>query len=342
VFDIIKLYFIGRVFVSANKSGKLLDEVSRVMRVKHYSIHTERTYSSWIKQFVKYHKMQDKSELSVDSERKVESFLSFLAMERNVSVSTQNQAMNALVFLYKKVLDQPLEKTVDAVRSTKNKQIPVVLTAEEVKLVITLLEGVPQLMVKLLYGSGLRISEVLRLRVQDVDFDYKQITVRSGKGNKDRVTMFSNSLMPQLKSHLLRVKLIHDNDLESGFGTVYLPNALSRKYPNANKTWGWQYVFPARNLSVDPRSGITQRHHADQSVVNKAIKTAVKKLNIAKRVSAHTFRHSFATHLLQRGTDIRTIQALLGHNDLETTMIYTHILNQGGQGVVSPLDDLGI
>jgi len=328
--------------MSIDRDIKLLDEVSRVMRVKHYSIHTERTYSSWIKQFVKFHKMQDRSELMTDSESKVETFLSYLAVQRNVSVSTQNQAMNVLVFLYKQVLENPLEKTVDAVRSTKNKKIPVVLTAEEVTRIITLLEGVPQLIVKLLYGSGLRISEALRLRVQDVDFDYKQITVRSGKGNKDRVTTFSTRLMPQLNDHLSRVKLIHAQDLEDGFGTVYLPHALSKKYPNANKEWGWQYVFPAKNLSIDPRSGIKQRHHADQSLVNKGIKSAVKKLGIIKRVSAHTFRHSFATHLLQRGTDIRTIQALLGHNDLQTTMIYTHVLNQGGQGVTSPLDDLNL
>lgn len=229
--------------------------------------------------------------------------------------------MNALVFLYKRVLDLPLEKTVDAIRSTKNRKIPVVLTQDEVKQIITLLVGVPQLLVKLLYGSGLRISEAAKLRVQDIDFDYKQITVRSGKGNKDRVTTFSTGLMPFLKDHLQRVKLIHEKDVLEGLGAVYLPNALDRKYPNAAKEWGWQYVFPARNVSIDPRSGVVRRHHIDQSVINKAIKVAVKKLSLVKRVSAHTFRHSFATHLLQRGTDIRTIQALLGHNDIEITVI---------------------
>lgn len=195
-------------------------------------------------------------------------------------------------------------------------------------------------MVKLLYGSGLRITEALRLRVQDIDFEYKQITVRSGKGNKDRVTTFSTKLMPQIESHLQRVQLIHTKDLLDGYGSVYLPNALDKKYPNAAKSWGWQYVFPSRNLSTDPRSDQIRRHHIDSSVINKAIKSAVQKLGIVKRVSAHTFRHSFATHLLQRGTDIRTIQSLLGHKDLETTMIYTHVLKQGGEGVVSPLDDL--
>jgi len=312
------------------------------MRLNHYSIHTERTYSDWIRQYVKFHKMLNRADLTVTPEAKVEEFLSYLAIQRNVAVSTQNQAMNALVFLYKRVLEQPLEKKVDAIRSTKNRKIPVVLTQEEVKQVITLLEGVPQLVVKLLYGSGLRITEAARLRVQDIDFEYKQITVRSGKGGKDRVTTFSINVMPQIESHLQRVKLIHEKDLDEGYGAVYLPNALSRKYPNAAKSWGWQYAFPARNLSTDPRSGKILRHHIDQSAINKAIKSAVQKLGIVKRVSAHTFRHSFATHLLQRGTDIRTIQALLGHNDLETTMIYTHVLNQGGQGVTSPLDDLNI
>ena len=286
--------------------------------------------------------MQDKAELMIKPEFKVEQFLTYLAVNRNVAVSTQNQAMNALVFLYKQVLDKPLEKRVNAVRSDKQAKIPVVLTLDEVKQVLVLLDGVPQLIVKLLYGSGLRISEAVRLRIQDIDFGYKQITVRSGKGNKDRVTTFSESLEVPLKSHLQRVKLIHENDLDAGFGSVYLPHALAKKYPNAESSWNWQYVFPARNRSIDPRSDVEQRHHIDQSVVNKAIKSAVKQLQIAKKISAHTFRHSFATHLLQRGTDIRTIQSLLGHKDLETTMIYTHVLNQGGQGVTSPLDDLNL
>ena len=328
--------------MTIKKGGKLLDDVRRMMRLKHYSIHTERIYCDWIKQYIKFHKITDRSSLLVSPEAKVESFLSYLAIQRNVAASTQNQAMNALVYLYRHVFDQPLEHTVDAIRSTKNRRIPVVLTQEEVKDIIILLNGVAQLAVKIIYGSGLRITETVRLRVQDVDFDYKQITVRSGKGNKDRVTTFSSNLMPEIKTHLQRVKLIHDKDLLKGHGAVYLPYALNKKYPNAEKEWSWQYVFPARNLALDPRSNVTRRHHLDQSGINKAIKVAVDKLNISKRVSAHTFRHSFATHLLQRGTDIRTIQALLGHNDLETTMIYTHVLNQGGQGVVSPLDDLGI
>jgi len=286
--------------------------------------------------------LSDRNALIPDAENKIEIFLTYLAIERKVASSTQNQAMNALVFLYKQVLEIPLDNKIDAFRSRKKCRIPEVLTQQEVKQIIILLDGVPQLVVKLLYGSGLRISEATRLRVHDIDFDYKQITVRSGKGNKDRVTTFSSTLESPLKIHLQRVKLIHDKDLLDSYGSVYLPNALNKKYPNAEKEWGWQYVFPARNIAVDPRSGITRRHHIDQSVINKGIKGVVKKLDIAKRVSAHTFRHSFATHLLQRGTDIRTIQALLGHNDLETTMIYTHVLNQGGQGVSSPLDDLGL
>lgn len=221
---------------------------------------------------MKFHKMTDRSEMLIAPEEKVEAFLSYLAVQRNVAVSTQNQAMNALVFLYKRVLETPLEKTVDAIRSSKSRKIPVVLTQDEVRQVITLLEGVPQLVVKLLYGSGLRITEAIRLRVQDIDFEYKQITVRSGKGNKDRVTTFSVNLMPLIESHLLRVKLIHDKDLSEGKGLVYLPHALSRKYPNAAKEWGWQYVFPARNWSSDPRSGEIRRHHVDPSVINKAIK----------------------------------------------------------------------
>lgn len=312
------------------------------MRIQHYSIHTERSYCDWIKQYVKFHAFSDKSLLFIEPEKKIEDFLTYLAMERHVAVSTQNQAMNALIFLYKKVFNCSLEERIDAVRSSKHKRIPVVLTHEEVRNVIALLEGTPQLVVKLLYGSGLRISEAVRLRVQDIDLDYKQVTVRSGKGDKDRVSTFPVSITPQLTAHLDKVKLMHEQDLAQGYGAVYLPFALERKYPNANKSWGWQYVFPAKTLSSDPRSSTIRRHHIDQSAINKMIKKAVRQLDIHKKVSAHTFRHSFATHLLQRGTDIRTIQALLGHNDLETTMIYTHVLNQGGQGVVSPLDDLAL
>ena len=327
--------------MSTQKERKLMDEVRDVMRLHHYSIHTERTYCDWIKRYVLFHKMKSREDLT-DGEHKIELFLTDLAVNKNVSPATQNQALNALVFLYKKVLKDPLEKQINSIRASRKLNVPVVMTREETAKVISLIEGTPQLAVKLIYGSGLRISEAIRLRVQDIDQKMKTITVRSGKGNKDRVTTFPASVLPFLQNHLTKVKALHENDLSKGYGEVYLPNALSRKYRNAATEWGWQYVFPASTLSTDPRSGIVRRHHIDPSVINKAIKSAVRKARLNKRISAHTFRHSFATHLLQKGTDIRTIQALLGHNDVSTTMIYTHVLQQGGQGVISPLDDLDI
>lgn len=317
----------------------ILDEVRDTLRRLHYSIHTERAYTDWITRYIKFHHLQERKALLVEPEKKVEDFLTYLAVQANVAASTQNQAFNALIFLYTQVLKRPLEG-VAAARTRKEKSIPVVLTREEVKLVLALMEGTPALVVKMLYGCGLRITEAVRLRVQDIDYGFKQVTVRNGKGLSERVTPFPEILEPLISNHLLRVKAFHQRDSAEGFGTVYLPHALARKYPNAEKDWQWQYVFPSSRLSVDPRSGITRRHHTDQSVINKAIKQAVRKAGIVKKVSAHTFRHSFATHLLQRGTDIRTIQSLLGHKDLETTMIYTHILELGGEGVLSPLDDL--
>lgn len=323
------------------KQPKLLDEVRQYLRLHHYSIHTERAYVDWILRFVRFHHMSSRHDL-LPAEPKIEAFLTYLAVEGNVASATQNQAMNALVFLYKHVLGQPLEGSINAVRAHKKVNVPVVLTREEVATVISLLEGTPQLVAKLLYGSGLRIMEALRLRIKDVDFEMKQVTVRSGKGDKDRVTTFPATLIPLFLSHLKRVETLHKQDLARGFGEVYLPHALARKYPNAGKDWIWQYVFPARDLSNDPLSGVERRHHVDPSVINKAIKVSVRRAGLTKSVSAHTFRHSFATHLLQRGTDIRTIQALLGHSDVATTMIYTHILQQGGHGVPSPLDDLSV
>lgn len=327
--------------MSTQKDHKLLDEVRNVMRLRHYSIHTERTYCDWIKRYIHYHRMTCREDLN-NGEAKIETFLTHLAVNKDVAPSTQNQAMNALVFLYKQVLKQALGGEINAVRAKKTMKVPVVMAREEVAHVITLMEGMHQLVVKLLYGSGLRIMEALRLRVQDIDFKFKQITVRSGKGAKDRVTTFPSSVIPLIQNHLARVRMIHREDLNQGHGEVHLPYALARKYPNAAREWNWQYVFPSRSLSIDPRNGIMRRHHIDPSVINKAIKLAVRKAGLMKRISAHTFRHSFATHLLQRGTDIRTIQALLGHKDVATTMIYTHVLQQGGQGVPSPLDDLEI
>jgi integron integrase len=320
---------------------KLLDEVRQVLRLRHYSIHTERSYVEWVVRFVRFHGMRSREDL-LPGEPKIEAFLTDLAVHGNVAAATQNQAMNALVFLYKRVLNHTLPGSIDAVRADKKINVPVVMTREEVAAVISLMDGTAQVVAKLLYGSGLRIMEAVRLRVKDIDHQMKQLTVRSGKGDKDRFTTFPATLMPLLQNHLAGVKTLHQQDLAQGHGEVYLPHALARKYPNAAKEWGWQYLFPARNLSVDPRSGITRRHHVDPSVINKAIKGAVRRAGLTKQISAHTFRHSFATHLLQRGTDIRTIQQLLGHSDVSTTMIYTHILQQGGQGVPSPLDDLGI
>ena len=321
---------------------RLMEEVRGVMRRLHYSIHTERSYCDWIGRFVRFHKMRSREQLLAAGASEVECFLSHLAEDRKVAASTQNQAMNALVFLYKRVLERPLEGRIDAARATKAPRVPVVLTREEVSRVLPLIEGQAGLIVGLLYGSGLRITEAVRLRVLDLDFGYNQITVRNGKGNKDRVTTFAAKLADPLQEHLAKVREIHDRDLAEGFGEVYLPYALAKQRPNAAREWRWQYVFPAATRALDPRSeeGRIRRHHADQSVVNKAIKKAMAFTGINKRVSAHTFRHSFATHLLERGTDIRTIQALLGHKDVETTMIYTHVLNQGAQGVPSPLDDL--
>ena len=318
-----------------------MDEVHDVMRLHHYSIHTERSYCDWIKRFILFHKMTGREDLK-NGEIKIEEFLTHLAVNKDISASTQNQAMNALVFLYRHVLKQPLDKEINAVRAPRKENVPVVMTREEVAQVISLMEGTPQIVVKLLYGSGLRVIEAVRLRVHDIDFKMKQITVRSGKGDKDRITTFPESVIPLLQNHLVRVKRVHQQDLTQGFGKVYLPHALSQKYRNADKEWGWQYVFPSQNLSTDPRSGLVRRHHIDPGAINKAIKSAVKKAGLTKHISAHAFRHSFATHLLQRGTDIRTIQALLGHNDISTTMIYTHVLQQGGYGVPSPLDDLNI
>lgn len=322
--------------VQPNPKLKLLDQVREVMRLKHYSLHTERSYRDWIRRYVKFHGMRSREEL-LPGREKVEQFLSDLAVRGAVATATQSQAFNALLFLYREVLHQPLQD-VSAVRADRPARVPIVLTSEEVKVVLGELSGTPQLVVKLLYGGGLRLMEALRLRVHDLDFGMKQLTVRDGKGAKDRFTVLPDSVVPALQLHLEAVRRIHAQDLKDGFGAVHLPGALDRKYPGAAREWGWQYVFPARKRSEDPRSGVIRRHHVDEATVNKAIKAAVHRAGMVKRVSSHTFRHSFATHLLQRGTDIRTIQELLGHNDVSTTMIYTHVLRQGGLGVRSPLD----
>ena len=323
--------------VMPNPKAKLLDQLREVMRLKHYALRTERSYRDWVRRFVKFHGMRSREDLE-PAEAKIELFLSHLAVEGHVAASTQNQAFNALLFLYREVIHRQLQN-IDAVRADRPIRVPTVLTVEEVKQVIGAMSGLPQLVVKLLYGSGLRLMESLRLRVQDLDFGMKQLTVRDGKGGKDRYTMLPEAVIPTLQEHLRKVQAIHGSDLRQGFGAVYLPGALDRKYPNAAREWRWQYVFPARDLSVDPRGGLRRRHHVDDATINKAIKTAVDRVGLTKRVSSHVFRHSFASHLLLRGSDIRTIQELLGHEDVSTTMIYTHVLRQGGLGVRSPLDN---
>jgi len=268
----------------------------------------------------------------------VTAFLNHLATDRNVAASTQNQALSALLFLYKKVLGSQLDWLDGLVRAKRPKRMPVVLTRQEVERILGAIEGTQWLMVSLLYGTGMRLMECLRLRVKDVDFGYKQILIRDGKGEKDRITMLPGRLTDPLQTHLRKVRQTHDLDLRDGFGEVHLPYALARKYPRAGFEWGWQYVFPSKNRSADPDDGVIRRHHLDETVLQRAIRSATRTAAVPKPVHCHTFRHSFATHLLQSGYDIRTVQELLGHSDVSTTMIYPHVLNRGGRGVQSPLD----
>lgn len=270
--------------------------------------------------------------------REIEAFLTHLAMELNVAPSTQNQAFNALLFLYNKVLEMDLYENIDAPRAKKPSRLPTVMTKAETFQVIDAMGGIEQLVVQILYGCGLRIIECLRLRIKDIDFAMNQIVVRNGKGAKDRVTVLPEKLVAPLQGQLNFVKNLHANDLKKGYGSVYLPHALARKYKNADRDWGWQYAFPSRRLSVDPRSGFKRRHHLRAKRIREAIKKAARLAGIVKPVTPHCFRHSFATHLLQDGYDIRTVQELLGHKDVNTTMIYTHVLNKGGRAVKSPLD----
>lgn len=316
-------------------SPKLLDQVQAVLRMKHYSIRTERVYLDWIKRYILFHHKTHPAQMGAPE---VEAFLSHLAVAGKVAASTQNQAKSALLFLYREVLALELPWLDNVTQAKTPQRLPVVLTVSEVKSLLNRLDGTLWLMASLLYGGGLRLMECVRLRVKDVDFEMRQVTVREGKGFKDRVTMLPGSSIAPLQAHLARVRALHDEDVAEGYGTVYLPYALERKYPNAAKEWGWQYVFPSRSLSVDPRSGVTRRHHVDEKSLQRAVKRAAQQAGIAKPATPHTFRHSFATHLLQSGYDIRTVQELMGHKDVQTTMIYTHVLNRGGRGVVSPLD----
>lgn len=325
--------------VPQNKPNpRLIERVRNVMRLKHYSLRTERTYWDWIERFIRFHGMRRPEEMA---EPEMVAFLTHLAREENVAASTQKQALSALLFLYKEVLKQEIGWLEAVERPTKPARVPVVLTSEEVHRIFAHLHGTFRLMAGLLYGSGLRLMECVRLRVKDVDFGYARITVRDGKGAKDRLTMLPLQVAQPLQRHLVKVKVQHEEDLAAGLGAVHLPFALARKYPRAAREWNWQYVFPSARLSTDPLLGETaprQRHHLDESSLQQAVKRAVREADINKPASCHTLRHSFATHLLENGYDIRTVQELLGHKDVSTTMIYTHVLNQPGIGVRSPLD----
>jgi integron integrase len=330
-----KTTFRPRETLVPNPKARLREQVHEVMRFKQFSLRTEETYWNWIRQFIFFHNKRHPREMG---KAEIEAFLTHLAARRNVAVSTQNQALNALVFLYREVLHQPFDELGPVERPRRLPRLPVVLSRAEVDRLFDAMEGTTRLIAQLLYGTGLRLMEGLRLRVKDLDFERGQVAVHDGKGRKDRVTMLPEKLKPDLQQHLKRVHSLHRRDLAEGLGRVWLPGALRVKYPNADREWAWQWVFPSQSVSVDPRSRLKRRHHLDPGTIDKAIRLAVAKAGIAKRVTSHTFRHSFATHLLQRGNDIRTIQELLGHADVSTTMIYTHVLRQGGLGVRSPLD----
>ncbi len=314
---------------------KLLDQVSDVARFRHLSLRTEQAYRNWIKRFIFFHGKRHPRDLDAAA---VRAFLTHLAVNENVAASTQNQAFNALLFLYKQVLSMDAPDISGVERARQSRRLPVVFTKAESTAVISHMKGARGLIAGLLYGSGLRIMEAVRLRVKDIDFEREEIIVRDGKGEEDRVTMLPQTLKHRLKVQVEAVRKLHQRDLKRGYGEVYLPYALERKYRGAAKDFIWQYVFPAEKLSVDPRSGRIRRHHVAEQNVQRAVKSALRAAGIRKNGSCHSFRHSFATHLLENGYDIRTVQELLGHKDVRTTMIYTHVLNKGGRGVRSPLD----
>ena len=321
-----------------NQHESVFHELIAEIRSRHYSIRTEQAYEQWIARFIAYSGNRCPKTMGAPQ---VKQYLKHLSIDRNVAASTQNQALNALVFLYSQVLKQPLGEIGDFPRAKQPKRLPVVLTRVQVSQLLSSIESDTQkLMASLMYGTGMRLMECVRLRVQDVDFGYHQIVVRSGKGDKDRLVPLPSGVVDMLKTQLVDRELQHQADLRQGYGEVYLPNALAVKYPNAAKELKWQYLFASGRLSVDPRSGRTRRHHIHENGIQKAIKKAADSIGIQKKVSCHTLRHSFATHLLESGYDIRTVQELLGHSDVSTTMIYTHVLNRGGKGVVSPLDGL--
>ena len=318
------------------RGKKLLDQYSEALRNRHYSLRTEETYISWARQYILFHNKRHPRDMGA---HEINDFITHLVSQRKVSASTQNQALSALLFLYRHVLRVDLDESLlIAIRPSKPKRVPTVLSREEARNVIAQLSGVYKLMTQIMYGSGLRLMEVLRLRIKDLDFANHQILIRDGKGESDRITPFPDSLLEPLRLHVNKIRIMHQQDLSQGFGTVFLPYAIEQKYPNANREFAWQYVFPAPVLSTDPVSNVRRRHHMDETSLQKAVKRAARLAKIDKPVSPHTFRHSFATHLLESGYDIRTVQELLGHKDVKTTMIYTHVLNRGGLAVKSPLD----
>jgi integron integrase len=316
---------------------KLLDRVKAAARSRHMSIRTEEAYTHWVRRYVLFHGKRHPREMGAPE---IRDFLSDLASRHDVAASTQNQATAALLFLYRTVLRIELEPLGEVVRARRPRRLPVVLTADEVSRLMAELSGTHLLIASLLYGAGLRLLESLRLRVKDLDFERKEMLIREPKGGRDRMAVLPATVIPALRLHLEEVRRLHQRDLRDGFGEVMLPGALARKYPAAGRFWGWQFVFPSVRRSIDPRSGVVRRHHFNPSSVQKAVGRAVKAAGIQKHASCHTLRHSFATHLLEASYDIRTVQELLGHRDVRTTMIYTHVLNRGGRGVRSPLDFL--
>ncbi len=326
---------VKRDTTDAPKPPRLLDQVRDRIRVVHYARATEATYLHWIKFYIHFHGLRHPRDMGA---AEVEAFLSHLATTRDVAAGTQNQAMHAILFLYKQVLGIDLPWLDGITRAKPSKRLPVVLTQGEAQRLLAATRGTPGLVVRLLYGTGMRLMEGLRLRVKDLDFERNQITIRGGKGDKDRVTMLPSSIADALRAHLAERRRWHDKDLATGMADVDLPHALERKYPNAGREWGWQYVFAAADYSTDPRTGVIRRHHIHEKTIQRHVKDAARRAGINKPAHPHTLRHSFATHLLEAGYDIRTVQELLGHSDVSTTMIYTHVLNKGGRGVVSPLD----
>lgn len=317
------------------KKSPLLERLRTTIRVRHYSYRTEKRYVHWVKRFILFHNKRHPAEMGAPE---VGAFLTALAVDGRVAASTQNQALNALIFFYRHVMERDIGLIEGVVRAKRPQRLPVVLSPSEVAAILQHLDGDHWLIGNLLYGAGLRLMEGLRLRIKDLDFERRSLTVRDGKGGKDRITVLPQRLIPNLRNHLALVKGLHERDLAEGFGEVYLPHALARKYPNAPKEWGWQFVFPASTRAVDPRTGVVRRHHCYSKTFQSAIKKAVRLAGIHKPASSHTLRHSFATHLLENGYDIRTVQELLGHKDVRTTQIYTHVLNRGGNAVFSPLD----